>query len=170
MLHHVPSEARVEIILEALECRRVLLQQDLSRLTNAGRNQLAPCADTLASSVPRLRAISRGGCLEAKLQGCAALELRRRVVLQRRLPQREGAHRRRLLRKETLELRSKALQGGLHGLGHHRHDSKLSLETLPDSELLEHVKCDCCTINTELDLWATLGGAGESHAIHRLLK
>ena len=62
----VLCEARVEIILEALECRRVLLQQDLSRLTNAGRNQLAPCADTLASSVPRLRAISRGGCLEAK--------------------------------------------------------------------------------------------------------
>ena len=46
----------------------------------------------------------------------AALELRRRNVLLRRLPQCEGAHRRRLLRKERLELSTKAMQGGLQVL------------------------------------------------------
>ena len=50
--------------------------------------------------------------MEAKLQGCAALELRRRRTLLRRLPQREGAHRRELLRELRLKLRTNAMQGG----------------------------------------------------------
>ena len=74
----VPSEARVEISLEALEVGRVPYH----------------------------------GCLEAKLQGCAALELRRRSTLLRRLPQREGAQRRELLRKRRLRPSTKATQDG----------------------------------------------------------
>ena len=52
------------------------------------------------------------GCLEAKLQSCAAFELRRCGLLLRRLPQREGAHRRELLRTLRLKLSAKALQNG----------------------------------------------------------
>ena len=74
----VSCEARVEIILEALDVGRVHFQ----------------------------------GCLEAKLQGCAALELRRRGTLLHRLPQRKGAHRRELLRKLRLTLSTRAMQGG----------------------------------------------------------
>ena len=74
----VPCEARVEIILEALEVGRVLFQ----------------C------------------CLEAKLQGCAAFELRRRSTLLRRLPQREGAQRRELVRQLRLNFCTKAMQDG----------------------------------------------------------
>ena len=74
----VPCEARVEIILEALEDGRVLIQ----------------------------------GCLEAKLQGCAAFELRRRSTLLCRLPQREGAQRRELHRKLRLKLVTEAMQDG----------------------------------------------------------
>ena len=46
------------------------------------------------------------------LQSGPALELRRRNVLLRRLPQREGAHRRELLRKLRLKLSTKAMQDG----------------------------------------------------------
>ena len=46
------------------------------------------------------------------LQGCAALELRRRRTLLRRLPQREGAHRRELLRQLRLNFSTKAMYAG----------------------------------------------------------
>ena len=52
------------------------------------------------------------GCLVAKLQGCAALELRRRSTLLRRLPQREGAQRRELLRTLRLNFSTKAMLDG----------------------------------------------------------
>ena len=48
----------------------------------------------------------------AKLQSCAAFELRHRSTLLRRLPQREGAQCRELLRKLRLKLNTKAMQDG----------------------------------------------------------